>query len=408
MSSPAQIAANRANALRSTGPRTPEGKSISRRNALAHGAYASDDTLLALSTPPAADPTPEHLAESPSTPTAVLPAVPPQPAAVSAYLTAYSRHYVPLGPAEELLVRRLAACAARLDLLSQAMDALMNLDERRALLEHLDERYSLSSDTTLLRKQPDWSGPIHRYDDPSYINPYPEERHDNPALDPDPADCTLAYTTTSPRALTLFRLEERAERRFLTILKELHSLQALRRRSLPTHSAAPTPEQSLIEAVDLRVRRILSAHGLDPNARPVPGSTPILANEPISQNDPAARLEPTGQSGAIGQNDANGRNEPNCQHEPIDRNEPATPSLPCLQDENENEPAALPPSQPAPTPLAPTGGNEPSAHPVGTGAVRMPDSRPILMEGSQLQPSAPTSLANPAPAQDQVTFLTGS
>jgi hypothetical protein len=38
----------------------------------------------------------------------------------------------------------------------------------------------------------------------------------------------------------------------------------------------------------------------------------------------------------------------------------------------------------------------------------MPDSRPILMEGSQLQPSAPTSLANPAPAQDQVTFLTGS
>ncbi len=35
--SPERLAANRANALRSTGPKTPEGKSISRRNGLKHG-----------------------------------------------------------------------------------------------------------------------------------------------------------------------------------------------------------------------------------------------------------------------------------------------------------------------------------------------------------------------------------
>lgn len=40
MASPAQIAANRSNALRSTGPRTPEGKDASRRNALTHGMTA--------------------------------------------------------------------------------------------------------------------------------------------------------------------------------------------------------------------------------------------------------------------------------------------------------------------------------------------------------------------------------
>jgi hypothetical protein len=38
MATPAQIAANRANARKSTGPRTPEGKAVSRFNALQHGA----------------------------------------------------------------------------------------------------------------------------------------------------------------------------------------------------------------------------------------------------------------------------------------------------------------------------------------------------------------------------------
>ena len=40
MATPSQILANRANALKSTGPRTSEGKDASRRNALKHGLAA--------------------------------------------------------------------------------------------------------------------------------------------------------------------------------------------------------------------------------------------------------------------------------------------------------------------------------------------------------------------------------
>src|SRR6266540_1873467 len=41
MATPAQIIANRANAQKSTGPRSPEGKSVSRFNALKHGMDAA-------------------------------------------------------------------------------------------------------------------------------------------------------------------------------------------------------------------------------------------------------------------------------------------------------------------------------------------------------------------------------
>jgi len=41
MATAAQIAANRANAQHSTGPRTPEGKTASSMNALKHGADAA-------------------------------------------------------------------------------------------------------------------------------------------------------------------------------------------------------------------------------------------------------------------------------------------------------------------------------------------------------------------------------
>ena len=45
MSSEKQIAANRANALKSTGPRTDEGKAAVRLNALRHGLYAATAVL---------------------------------------------------------------------------------------------------------------------------------------------------------------------------------------------------------------------------------------------------------------------------------------------------------------------------------------------------------------------------
>src|SRR5215831_5608041 len=45
MSTPAQIAACAANAQHSTGPRSPEGKAVSSRNALKLGLYSQSDIL---------------------------------------------------------------------------------------------------------------------------------------------------------------------------------------------------------------------------------------------------------------------------------------------------------------------------------------------------------------------------
>src|SRR5690349_14111482 len=43
--SPARLAANRANARRSCGPRSPEGKAISKMNGLVHGMRAESEVL---------------------------------------------------------------------------------------------------------------------------------------------------------------------------------------------------------------------------------------------------------------------------------------------------------------------------------------------------------------------------
>ena len=85
MASAAQIAANRRNALRSTGPRTAAGKARSRRNAHKHGLYARVE-------PP-----------------------PPEDAAQIDRLTAeYRRRLQPADQIEEGLVRRLALTQFRL------------------------------------------------------------------------------------------------------------------------------------------------------------------------------------------------------------------------------------------------------------------------------------------------------
>jgi len=46
--SPAQIEANRRNARKSTGPKTPAGKAVAKRNALKHGMLSSDGVVRGL------------------------------------------------------------------------------------------------------------------------------------------------------------------------------------------------------------------------------------------------------------------------------------------------------------------------------------------------------------------------
>ena len=76
-----QIAANRRNAQRSTGPRTPEGKSASSRNSFRTGIYAAAE--------------------------AVLPAEDPE--ALAALAAEYHAHYQPQSPAERCLVDSLVS-----------------------------------------------------------------------------------------------------------------------------------------------------------------------------------------------------------------------------------------------------------------------------------------------------------
>jgi hypothetical protein len=85
MSSERQIQANRANAARSTGPRTPEGKEASRQNAVKHGLTARTTVLLG-----------------------------EDAVAYNDLIEDLMQQYQPLGALQEQLVRHLASCLWRL------------------------------------------------------------------------------------------------------------------------------------------------------------------------------------------------------------------------------------------------------------------------------------------------------
>jgi hypothetical protein len=86
MSSEKRIAANRKNARRSTGPKTPEGKARSSRNARKHGLLSKDITL------------PEE-----------------NPGDFRQLLQAYCDDLQPVGETEEFLVHEIATCQWRLE-----------------------------------------------------------------------------------------------------------------------------------------------------------------------------------------------------------------------------------------------------------------------------------------------------
>jgi hypothetical protein len=245
----AQLAANRANAQRSTGPRTPEGKAASSRNALTHGAYASDDTILAT--------------------------------ASDAYLEDFRAHFQPANPLEEHLVEHLAALASRRKRLQLALDALLELNERHALIEHLHERYGINTPNARIPGQPAWQAAMRRYDGNTYVDTRFPEPVSDPALDPDAILCSLTYTLSGPRAAALFRHEAAVDRRFSATLKDLTVLQA-------QHRAAALTAPPTTPPFEPRLQRALDHHLRETRTAPI---SPSTDSEPLSCSVPPSDAE---------------------------------------------------------------------------------------------------------------------
>jgi len=123
MTSDRQIAANRANAAHSTGPKTPEGKKFSSFNALQHGLYARD-VVLPGEDREAYDSLQEHLGNDLS----------------------------PVGRTEQGLIKRLADIWWRLDRTAGIEAGLLNpdwsADDRFAMNIPLVDVYRIAIDNT--------------------------------------------------------------------------------------------------------------------------------------------------------------------------------------------------------------------------------------------------------------------
>jgi hypothetical protein len=96
--SPAQLAANRENSLKSTGPRTPEGKAKISLNAVKTGLTGHTVCLTADEAP-----------------------------AYQSLILAYARQFQPVGPEETALVQSIVDCRWRLDRIPGLEMALLNL-----------------------------------------------------------------------------------------------------------------------------------------------------------------------------------------------------------------------------------------------------------------------------------------
>jgi hypothetical protein len=169
------------------------------------------------------------------------------------------------------------------------MDALLELNERHALTEHLHERYGRNNPNAFIDGQPSWQAALRRYDGNTYIDDrYPEPASD-PDLDPDPILCSLAYTLSGPRAAALFRHEASVDRRFSATLKELTSLQVQRQAATAatagaTQPAAPLYDPRLQRALDHHPRQTVTpTNPRAAEAPPIPawGTAPLIP-DPIS------------------------------------------------------------------------------------------------------------------------------
>ena len=137
MASEAQIAANRLNAQKSTGPRTPEGKAMMRRNPLRHGLSAATVVLFY-----------ESEAE------------------FEQFRQDLASDFDPVGAEECALVEQIATLRWRLRRASRAEAALVNAEaeRRRELLANRASRTLYPIDAGMIFGHGDRLGPLIRYE----------------------------------------------------------------------------------------------------------------------------------------------------------------------------------------------------------------------------------------------------
>ncbi len=134
MSSQSKLDANRNNARRSTGPKTPEGKAASARNSLKHGLLASDTVL------------PDEDSQ-----------------AFLDLLAALEAEHQPASPLEEFLVQQLANAQWRLRRLTRVETGLLasRLDETRDRVA----RYEENDEDDASEPNPDDQDPQQAHDE---------------------------------------------------------------------------------------------------------------------------------------------------------------------------------------------------------------------------------------------------
>ena len=228
--SEARIAANRANALKSTGPKTPEGKLASRANALTHGLTGAGVVI----------------AESDA-------------AEVDRKAAAFGAELQAPGEVGRTLARRLAILAVRMDRAADQELAAIDAHVRRALEEfEAPEGVDDPAEIDRLRAR---AGQIARFD-------------------------------PSPEATLARKYEAAAERNFFRALKELRQLRAdARQADEPAVDRTPAaPEAAAVAASARATLAAVASYFPDAPKAPAPPN-PAVPAPPTAR---PARFEPAG------------------------------------------------------------------------------------------------------------------
>ncbi len=210
MATPAQIAANRRNALRSTGPRTLEGKLAASRNALRHG--LSSNAALLLDEDPAEF---DHFRQS------------------------LHDALHPACPLEAALVERIVLAAWRLRRASRFEAGL--LDSRACRLVAHRARQAADDLERLCDPDPDWpSDNACPLDERAVYMARQPELDASEALTSPTMTFAVSFADRAPQLALLIRYESSLDRSLFRAMHELQRLQAAR-------AGRPVPPPAVLE-----------------------------------------------------------------------------------------------------------------------------------------------------------------